>query len=55
MTHESLIALMMEAANTAESSVNYYQTTRRIIPKDSHLQERLTEGFKPNFCITLLI
>jgi hypothetical protein len=32
------IALMMEAASTSETSVNFYQTTRRNIPEDSHLQ-----------------
>jgi hypothetical protein len=31
-------ALMMEAENTSETSVNFYQTTRRSIPDDSHLQ-----------------
>jgi hypothetical protein len=34
---ESLITLMMEAASTCETSVNFYQTTRRINPEDSHL------------------
>jgi hypothetical protein len=29
-----LIALMMEAAGTSETSVNFYQTTRRNIPED---------------------
>jgi hypothetical protein len=29
-----LIALMMEAASTCETSVNFYQTTRRNIPDD---------------------
>jgi hypothetical protein len=29
---------MMEAARTSETSVNFYQTTRRNIPEDSHLQ-----------------
>jgi hypothetical protein len=29
-----LIALMMEAARTHETSENYYQTARRIIPED---------------------
>jgi hypothetical protein len=29
---------MMEAASTSEMSVNYYQTTRRNNPKDSHLR-----------------
>jgi hypothetical protein len=33
-----LIALMMEAARTSETSVNFYQTTRRYNPDDSHLQ-----------------
>jgi hypothetical protein len=31
------IALMMEAESTSEMSVNFYQTTRRNNPKDSHL------------------
>jgi hypothetical protein len=34
----SLIALMMEAASTSETSANFYQTTRRNNPEDSHLQ-----------------
>jgi hypothetical protein len=33
-----LIALMMEAASTSETSVNFYQTIRRNNPEDSHLQ-----------------
>jgi hypothetical protein len=32
-----VIALMMEAASTFETSVNFYQTTRRNNPEDSHL------------------
>jgi hypothetical protein len=28
---------MMEAASTSETSVNFYQTTRRNNPEDSHL------------------
>jgi hypothetical protein len=32
------IDLMMEAANTSETSVNFYQTTRRNNPEDRHLQ-----------------
>jgi hypothetical protein len=35
---EALIALMLEAASASETSVNVYQTTRRNIPKDSHLR-----------------
>jgi hypothetical protein len=33
-----LIALMMEAASTSETLVNFYHTTRRYNPEDSHLQ-----------------
>jgi hypothetical protein len=33
------ITLMMEAASTSETSVNFYQITRRNIPEDSHLQQ----------------
>jgi hypothetical protein len=29
---------MMEAARTSETLVNFYQTTRRYNPEDSHLQ-----------------
>jgi hypothetical protein len=29
---------MTEAASTSETSVNFYQTTRRNIPEDSHLR-----------------
>jgi hypothetical protein len=30
---------MMEAASTSETTVNFYQTTRRNNPEDSRLQE----------------
>jgi hypothetical protein len=33
------IALMMEAARTSEMLVNFYQTTWRYNPGDSHLQQ----------------
>jgi hypothetical protein len=33
-----MIAPMMEAARTSETLVNFYQTTRRYNPEDSHLQ-----------------
>jgi hypothetical protein len=33
------ISLMMEAARTSETSVNFYHITRRSIPGDIHLQE----------------
>jgi hypothetical protein len=32
-----LTALMMEAARSSETLVNFYQTTRRYNPEDSHL------------------
>jgi hypothetical protein len=34
----AIITLMMEAASTSETSVNFYQTTRHNNPEDSHLQ-----------------
>jgi hypothetical protein len=41
-----IIALMMEAASTSETSVNFYQTTRRNIPEDNHLHTRRRENLK---------
>jgi hypothetical protein len=32
-----VVALMMEAASTYETSVNFYQTTRRNNPEVSHI------------------
>jgi hypothetical protein len=40
------IALMMEAASTSETSVNFYQTARRNNPKDSHLYTLRRENLK---------
>jgi hypothetical protein len=37
------IALMLEAASTSETLVNFYQTTRRYNPEDSHLHEKSDE------------
>jgi hypothetical protein len=42
----AMIALKMEAASTSETSVNFYQTTRRNIPEDSHLHTRHRENLK---------
>jgi hypothetical protein len=36
--YRRFIALMMEAASSYETSVNFYQTTGRNNPEDSHLQ-----------------
>jgi hypothetical protein len=40
MRASKLIALMTEAGITSETSVNFYETTRRSILEDSHLQNR---------------
>jgi hypothetical protein len=40
------IALMMEAARTSETLVNFYQTTRRYNPEDSHLHTHRRENLK---------
>jgi hypothetical protein len=37
---------MMEAAGTSDTSVNYYQATRRKIPEDSHLHSRRRQNLK---------
>jgi hypothetical protein len=37
---------MMEAAMTSETLVNFYQTTRRYNPEDSHLRNHRRENFK---------
>jgi hypothetical protein len=39
-------ALMMEAARTSETLVNFYQTTRRYNPEDSHLRTHRRENLK---------
>jgi hypothetical protein len=41
-----IIRAMMEAASTSETSVNFYQTTRRIITEDSHLHNRRRENLR---------
>jgi hypothetical protein len=40
------IALMMEAARTSETLVNFYQTTRRYNPGDGRLRTRHRENLK---------
>jgi hypothetical protein len=40
------IALMMVAASTSETSVNFYHTTRRYNPEGSHLHTRRRENLK---------
>jgi hypothetical protein len=41
-----MIALMMEAASTSETLVNFYQTTQRYNPEDSHLCTHRLENLK---------
>jgi hypothetical protein len=40
------MALMMEAARTSETQVNFYQTARRYNPEDSHLRIHRRENLK---------
>jgi hypothetical protein len=44
--HHQGIALMMEAARTSETLVNFFQTTRRYNPEDSHLRTHRRENLK---------
>jgi hypothetical protein len=41
-----IIALMMEAARTSETLADFYQTTRRYNPEDSHLRTHRRENIK---------
>jgi hypothetical protein len=47
----SLIALMMEAARTSETSVDNQLRTRQYIPEDSELHTRRRENFKSQIFI----
>jgi hypothetical protein len=40
------ISLMMEAARTSETLVNFYQTTWHYNPEDSHVHTRRRENLK---------
>jgi hypothetical protein len=51
MLAASIIGAMMEAASTSETSVNFYQTTRRNNPEDSRLHIR---GFPETDSVMLL-
>jgi hypothetical protein len=46
LTRGWLIALMMEAVQTSETSVNSYRSTRRYNPEDSHLRTHRCEDVK---------
>jgi hypothetical protein len=45
-SHRLLIALMMEAARTSETLVNFYQNTWCYKPKDSHSHTHRRENLK---------
>jgi hypothetical protein len=47
MKMTSSFALMIEAVSTSETSVNFYQTTRRNTPEDSHLYILFDTFFYP--------
>jgi hypothetical protein len=40
------VSLIMEAASTSETPVNFYQTTRRNNPEDSHIKVIYYFNFK---------
>jgi hypothetical protein len=42
----AMTALIMEAARTSETFVNFYQTTRRYNPEDSHFRTHRRENLK---------
>jgi hypothetical protein len=53
-----ITTLMMEAASTSETSVNFYQTTWRFNPEDSHLHNHHHDKLKSYitklyFCIVI--
>jgi hypothetical protein len=43
--------MIMEAASTPETSVNFYQTTRSNIPEDRHLHTSHRENAKSHLII----
>jgi hypothetical protein len=45
--------IMMEAASTSETSVNFYRTIRRNIPKDNRLHTRRRENLKSHMIFLL--
>jgi hypothetical protein len=49
LTTSIIIVLMMEAVSTSKTSVNFYDTTRRNIPEDSHLHICRRENLKSHY------
>jgi hypothetical protein len=48
-------ASIIREMNTSETSVNFYQTTRRNNPEDSHLHTRRRENLKYHIYYKLII
>jgi hypothetical protein len=46
---------MTEAARTSETLVNFYQTTRRYNPEDSHLRTHRRENLKSYLVIKVAV
>jgi hypothetical protein len=55
MNFRVIIALMMEAVRTSETSVNFNVTTRRYIPEDSKLHTRRRENLKSQTATNLQV
>jgi hypothetical protein len=51
----AIIALMMEAASTSKTSVNFYQTTWCNNPEDSQLHTRRRENLKSHLATLILL
>jgi hypothetical protein len=50
-----MIALIMTAVSTSETSVNMYQVTRRDIPENSHLQDLIVRISETSSCNTFCL
>jgi hypothetical protein len=49
----AIIALMMEAAGTSDTSVNFCQTARRNTPENNHLHTRRHEVLKSHILFNI--
>jgi hypothetical protein len=53
-----ITAMMMEAASTSEKSVNFYQTTRRNITEENHLNVKSNRNLAEcirSYCILKVV
>jgi hypothetical protein len=48
-----LFALKMDSVSTSETSANLHDTTRRVIPEDTHLHTRCRENLKTHVSINV--